>query len=193
MKTETFLKINYQLIEEGYTLFQAAILSYLKSFQEQNKYCYQFQKDIAEKLGIPFGTLKKDIKFLSDKKLIFTSQDKKYLNAGFNNRKALILVDDNNPLPTAESIKLIAEQVEVTKDIPTIEKIEESLPQQIIIPQLEAKFKLPSNLTSLYWNDEENIQWLQQYMLEGYKIEGVLEANLKIRLENYKEKYLELQ
>jgi hypothetical protein len=27
-------------------------------------------------------------------------------------------------------------------------------------------------------------------MLDGYKIEGVLEANLKIRLENYKDKYL---
>ena len=202
MKTETFLKINYELLDEGYTLSQAAILSYLKSFQEQNKYCYQFQKDIATKLRIPFGRLKIDIKILSDKKLIFTSQDKKYLNAAFNNRKAIILVDDKNPLPTIEeeitipTAEAFTGQTQSTQVVSVVEKVEEDLPQakeiveEEIIPQLEPKFKLPSNLTSLYWQDEENIEWLQKYMLDGYKIEGVLEPNLKIRLENYKEKYL---
>jgi len=200
MKTETFLKINYELLDKGYTLSQAAILSYLKSFQEQNKYCYQFQKDIASKLKIPFGTLKSDIKILSDKKLIFTSQDKKYLNAAFNNRKALILVDDKNPLPTIEESTILIAQAftgrtETIEVIPSITKAEESVLNQIeiaedVIPQLEPKFLLPGNLTSLYWENEENIEWLQRYMLDGYKIEGVLEANLKIRLENYKDKYL---
>jgi len=200
MKTETFTKFNHQLIKDGYSTNQTLIICYLKSFQEQNKYCYQSKSDIAEFFGIPYSTFKKEIKSLIDKKAIFLSQDKKYLNAAFNNRKALILVDHKNPLPTIkESTILIAEaftgRTETTKVIPSIPKAEESVLNQIkivkdVIPQLEPKFSLPGNLTSLYWEDEENIEWLQQYMLDGYKIEGVLEANLKIRLENYKDKYL---
>jgi Mn-dependent DtxR family transcriptional regulator len=223
MKTETFLKLNYEFLDKDYTLSQATILSYLKSFQEQNKYCYQSKSDIAKRFNFDISTINRTIKSLIDKGVIFTSQDKKYLKAAFNNRKALILVDDKNPLPTIEETKadeetttstieestvLIAQaftgQTETTEVIPSIPKAEESVLNQIeiaeeensvsteedVIPQLEPKFSLPGNLHSLYWEDEENIQWLQKYMLDGYKIEGVLEPNLKIRLENYKDKYL---
>jgi hypothetical protein len=209
MKTETFTKFNHQLIKDGYSTNQTLIICYLKSFQEQNKYCYQSKSDIAEFFGIPYSTFKKEIKSLIDKGVIFLSQDKKYLKAAFNNRKVLILVDDKNPLPTIEESTILIAQAftgrtETTKVIPSIPKAEESVLNQIkiveeensvsteedVIPQLEPKFSLPGNLHSLYWEDEENIEWLQQYMLDGYKIEGVLEPNLKIRLENYKEKYL---
>lgn len=194
MKTETFLKFDYQLIKDGYSTNQVLIICYLKSFQATNKFCRQNQKDIAKLFGIPFSTFKKELKILLDKGIIFTSNNKKYIKA-FSNRKALILVDDKNPLPTIEestipTAEVFTGQTQSTQVVSVVEKVIKDLPQakEIIIPQLESKFQLPSNLTSLYWNEDDNIQWLEQYMLDGYKIEGVLEANLKIRLENYKEK-----
>lgn len=177
MKQESFLKINFQLIEQGFTLVEATIISYIKSFQDVGKYCFTSKANIAKIFNISHSTVNRTLQNLIKKGIIFTSQDKKYLKAAFNNRKALILVDDKNPLPIAESS---AEQ---------IQPIEE-----VIIPQLEPRICLPKDiqhlkLTSTFW-DEENIQWLIKYKESGYKVEDVPEANLKIRVESFVERIL---
>jgi transposase len=192
MKTESFLKTNYQLLDNGYSLVEATIISYLKSFQEQNKYCYQSKSEIAKLFKVSHSTINRSLQKLIKKGIVFTSQDKKYLKAKFNNRKAIILVDDKNPLPIVEAV---AGQTKTTKEVPTVEITKESLPQakEIIISQLEKKISLPENmqhLKSYYWQEDDNVEWLLKYVADGYKIEDVTEAKLKIRLENYKERNL---
>ena len=94
-----FIKVDYQFLgREDITLPQAVLLSYLEQYQSNGKYCFKIEKDLAELLKTSLSTLKRSIKDLEEKELIFKSQDRKYLIA-YQNKKAIILVDENNPLP----------------------------------------------------------------------------------------------
>ena len=94
-----YIKVHYQFLERtDITAIQAMILSYLKNHQDNKKYCFKTEKQLAELFNTPYGTFRKSIKDLIDKELIFKSQDRKYLIA-YSNKKALILVDENNELP----------------------------------------------------------------------------------------------
>jgi len=94
-----FIKVDYQFLgREDITLPQAVLLSYLEQYQSNGKYCYEGESKLAELLKTSLSTLKRSIKDLEEKELIFKSQDRKYLIA-YQNKKAIILVDENNPLP----------------------------------------------------------------------------------------------
>jgi len=99
---KNYLKIEEELLQnKSLSFLQVGILSYLKRFQSNGNYCFQSKKYISQYFNTTESTLKREIKKLQDMKLIFSSNDKKYL-IPFNNRKALVLVDDNNPFPTTE-------------------------------------------------------------------------------------------
>jgi hypothetical protein len=97
-----YLKIDEELLEnKSLSFLQVGVLSYLKNYQSNGKYCYQSKKYIANYFNTTESTLKREIKKLQDMELLFSSNDKKYL-IPFNNRKALVLVDENNPFPNTE-------------------------------------------------------------------------------------------
>ncbi|OAB78769.1 helix-turn-helix domain-containing protein [Cochleicola gelatinilyticus] len=90
---ETFIKIPTELRKrKDLTTTHKVILGYLLSFQLNGKYCYQTQKEIAEELGTPFSTIKRNITQLEKKGIIKTdfvkniTQKKKQ----YKNRKATI-------------------------------------------------------------------------------------------------------
>ena len=100
---DTFMKLDFELLKRtDLTIEEKLIISYLKSYQINGKVCYQTQEDISITLGLTTIMLKRKIKELQLKKIIFLSNDRKYL-IPFQNRKAIILVDNNNPLPIAET------------------------------------------------------------------------------------------
>ena len=100
-----YVKLDYQYLErEDITLLQAVILSYLQSYQNASKYCFEGMSQLAVKFNTPYGTFRKAVKKLMDMELVFKSNDKKYLTP-YGNRKVLILVDDNNPLPTKKPVR----------------------------------------------------------------------------------------
>jgi hypothetical protein len=97
-----YLNIDEQLLQnKSLSFLQVGILSYLKRFQINDNYCFQSKKYISEYFNTTESTFKRELKKLQEMKLLFSSNDKKYL-IPFNNRKALILVDENNPFPTTE-------------------------------------------------------------------------------------------
>jgi DNA-binding Lrp family transcriptional regulator len=126
-----FFKVYYNDILSNKKLNsnEKLLIFYLKSFQDNNKVCFQTQNDIADILGLSPKTLEKVIYSLKKQELIFTSNDRKYLTP-FNNRKAIILVDENNPLPSTEEEPnaITDEPIESGTTIPN--KIEE--PKEII-------------------------------------------------------------
>jgi DNA-binding transcriptional regulator YhcF (GntR family) len=99
-----FLKIDFKYINrKDISFLQSGILAYLSGFQNNKLYCYQSERELAEIFNSSRRTISRSIIDLINKGLIFKSNDRKYL-IPFQNRKALILVDDNNPLPTTEKI-----------------------------------------------------------------------------------------
>lgn len=135
---DTFMKLDFELLKRtDLTIEEKLIISYLKSFQTNNKVCYQTQEDISTTLGLSLRTLKRKIKELQLKKIIFLSNDRKYL-IPFQNRKAIILVDNNNPLPIAETksdkeldINSIDNSSKLIKDCQAKDFIEETKSIQI--------------------------------------------------------------
>lgn len=115
---ENFIKLEYQLLQRvDINLEEKVLVSYLQGWQSSNKVCFETQEEISTKLGISIRTLKRTIQSLKEKRIIFTSNDRKYL-IPFNNRKALVLVDDNNPYPTP-----LEEATTSTKEITSTKKI----------------------------------------------------------------------
>jgi DNA-binding GntR family transcriptional regulator len=98
-KNEKFMKVYYEFLNrKDITLTQGIILSYLKSYQDNEMICFESEKELAKMLKTSLSTVHRSIKDLEEKELIFKSQDRKYLIA-YHNKKAIILVDENNPLP----------------------------------------------------------------------------------------------
>lgn len=102
---KTFIKLDNELLANtGYTLTQKVIISKIKGFQDNDMYCFETQENLSIQLCIPLRTLKRDIKTLCDNGIIF--KEKKSLKDNkhqFKNRKVIVFVDDNNPLPIKEA------------------------------------------------------------------------------------------
>ena len=102
---ETFIKLNKELLKrKDITSTQKLIISYLQSYQINNKYYFGGEPQLAEELGLSHPTLRDNIKALEKKKIIFKSQEDKYIQHTFQNRKCIVLVDSNNPYPTSNEL-----------------------------------------------------------------------------------------
>lgn len=96
-----YLIIEEDLLDKCNSLLQASIISYLKRFQDNNQFCFQSKKQLANYFKTSESTIKRELKELEKLQLVFSSNDRKYLIA-FNNRKALVLVDEDNPFPMSK-------------------------------------------------------------------------------------------
>jgi hypothetical protein len=108
------------------------ILGYLYTYQNKlvgkkvistGNYYYDTQAILAEELGTYLREIERALFTLKQKGLIF--QTKKSLVDGksqYKNRKAIIMVDDNNPLPTI--------------DVPNSKPKELSKPNEVLTPEV---------------------------------------------------------
>lgn len=103
---KNFIKLNTNLLSRKDINSNGKLLiAYLNSFQSSNLICHQTKKELSEAIGIPLGTLKDLITKLKSLDIIFSTPMKSYSNKRqFKNRKAMILVDENHPLPITSSI-----------------------------------------------------------------------------------------
>jgi biotin operon repressor len=124
---ETFIKLNKELLKrKDITSTQKLIISFLQSYQINNNYWYSGEADLSEELGISKSTLKENIKSLEKKKIIFKSEDKNYIQHRFNQRKAIVLVDSNNPYPTDNTPNITSKELSNQNDT--------NIPQEEIKP-----------------------------------------------------------
>ena len=109
MKTQnTFARISTEIMKDkSLSPLHKLILGFLDTYQNKpdgsstKMVWYNTQENLAEELGVSLKTLTDAIRVLEGKGIIF--QPKKGLidkKAQYKNRKAIILVDENNPLPT---------------------------------------------------------------------------------------------
>jgi len=118
---ENFIKLDYELLKRAdINIEEKLIIAYIQRWQKSNKYCYETQEEISEILGIKLTTFKDRLKSLKNKKIIFTSNDRKYL-IPFNNRKAIILVDEENPYPIEN---IVSNEIKIDEIIDTPIQVE---------------------------------------------------------------------
>ena len=178
---EKFIMLDYQLLQRvDINLEEKVLVSYLQGWQSSNKVCFETQEEISTKLGISIRTLKRTIQLLKEKRIIFTSNDRKYL-IPFNNRKALVLVDANNPYPTpleetTTSTKETTSTKKITSnEVKSTEVIDTTTPIEISSENLNKIGKIVTN-NSAYVEQEE--------------IDRVLEMELKLRAKKYSEEMI---
>ena len=97
-ENELFIKLDYQLIQRtDITLHQKLIIAYLKSFQVNNKVCYQTQEEIAETLSFSISTVKKNIKNLKERNIIKIGMFSEFgiKKNQFKNRKATVYIEND--------------------------------------------------------------------------------------------------
>ena len=96
-----FIKLDIDSLRGlGLNLTEKVLISYLKGWQSQDKVCYERNVDIAEYLEVDESTLRRTIKKLVDKGIVFYTRS--YKTHHSINRKAIVYVDTNNPLPIKE-------------------------------------------------------------------------------------------
>lgn len=129
METEKFMKVNYNIASDNTLSWnEKAIIIFLKSYQDNGNYYYGSQEEMSVILGIKhLKTLKNNLKSLKEKNLIFISTDieingKKF--KAFNNKKVIVLVDKNNPLPSSNEEKSdeVYESITSTEEVDEIER-----------------------------------------------------------------------
>ena len=201
---ENFIKLQ---INKDYTLYQNVIISYLQSFQENNKYYYAGVKELSSILNIPISSLNNSINDLIKKKVIFKSKDKKYIQHTFNNRSAIVLVDKNNHYPTNDTSNIKPNEVKTKNDtnIPQEEiKVvtdEKTQLQKLLEDEIEKLDKerntSPDYITTLigdkglividedlrpFFNEEQKYEedWVKKYMLS--KSEWKANDNLRNKM-----------
>jgi len=136
---ETYIKLENELLADtGYTLTQKLIISKIKGYQDNGLYCYSTQEELAQQLGLSLRTLKREIFNLKKIGKIFTQPKKLKSNKKqYKNRKAIILVDENNSLPTKEEMV----HIEETQDIVVQDEIkpsnEVSKENDVVTPEKE--------------------------------------------------------
>jgi len=100
-KQELFIQVDYKLLQDPrFSLSQTIIISYFKGYQREDGFFYDTQENLSKILGISLPTLKRDIKYLLELGIIFfkTKSDIDGKRQ-YKNRKAIIFVDEKNPLP----------------------------------------------------------------------------------------------
>lgn len=102
---------------EGLSLLEKNLLCIFKGYQDNGKYCFETQKELAEIFGIAERNIRNSLKNLRNKEMIFMKQKSEIdLARQFKNRKAIIMVDADNPFPTNEA----PEPVEAPKAITSV-------------------------------------------------------------------------
>jgi DNA-binding Lrp family transcriptional regulator len=91
---EKYINIEEKLLNQGYTIIQSAIISYLKRFQLNGKYCFQSKRQIADFFNISESTLKRELSKLEKLGVIIISNEKKYIPVTFYNKKAIVYIGD---------------------------------------------------------------------------------------------------
>ena len=109
---ETFIKLQKELLKrKDITSTDKLIISYLQSYQINNNYYFGGVPQLAQELGLKTDTLYKVIDKLEKKKIIFKSQEDKYIQHTFQNRKCIVLVDSNNPYPTDNTSNITSKEL----------------------------------------------------------------------------------
>lgn len=107
MIKENYIRIPLSmLMDDGLTLTHKVILGYLNTYQNKpdgtptNNFVYDTQSNLSVTLGIGISTLKDAINYLEANGYIFkTTKNDIDDKPQFKNRKAIIMVDEHNPLP----------------------------------------------------------------------------------------------
>ena len=116
------------------TATEKLLLGYLQTFQQNpdgtptNNYCFLQQEKLAEELGESLASIKRAIKSLISKQLLFQAPERFYNGTGkqYKKRKATIMVDDNNPF-----------QEEIQLEVPNIVSNEVKEEVEELVPVLE--------------------------------------------------------
>jgi hypothetical protein len=102
---ENYIKLQKELLQrKDIKPNEKLVIAFIQSYQINNLYYFGGEPELSKELGMVLKTLKRTIKSLEEKKIIFKSQEDKYIKHTFNNRNAIILVDDNNPYPTSNEL-----------------------------------------------------------------------------------------
>lgn len=202
---ENFTRVSDSIrTNKSLTASEKLFIGYLQTYQlspdgtPTNNYCFLKQEELAEELGESLSTIKRMIISLSSKGIIFQSAARNYNKSGyqFKNRKATILVDEYNPLPTELEVpkkepKKVSPKVEVVvpepvKEVAAIKQltIEDELEDRglpLVIEaapivesehkvrmreEFAAKFKYPLH------SGERNITGGEFHSLTYYKFQG---------------------
>lgn len=120
---------------ENLTSTEKLFMGYLYTYQNKvvgkkivptGTYCFDKQTNLAYELGVNLKTITNTISSLEEKGLIFKAKKGKIDGKSqYKNRKAIIMVDDNNPLPTKEDVKVESKVVEkpIQEPLPTVEVV----------------------------------------------------------------------
>jgi len=107
-KTESgFIKISTELRRRtDLSSTEKMILGYLLSYQSNNLVCYQTEDEISIELGLSLSTLKRSIVNLIQLGIIIKEKASKYTGKRqYKNRKAIIVVSDDNTAAPIETIQ----------------------------------------------------------------------------------------
>lgn len=143
---ETYTRISTRILKDkNLSPTHKLILGFLQTYQQQpdgtptGNYWYNTQKQLAEELGLSLKTITDAIAFLEGKGLIFQPKKSKIDNKHqYKNRKAIILVDEFNELPTEfikEEKSPRKRKKAITETLPTPEV--KDINQEEITPQIE--------------------------------------------------------
>jgi biotin operon repressor len=138
MEKQVYTRITEKLRKnKDLTPLHKLLIGFLNTYQSNpdgtstKKYFYDTQENLAEELGVSVRTIKTAIQFLEDKGIIYQTQKSKIdKRPQYKNRKAIILVDKNNPLPSTEN-----KAVEETISTEAISEVQ----VEVIVPQIKEK------------------------------------------------------
>lgn len=130
MEKQVYTRITEKLRQnKELTPLHKLLIGFLNTYQSNpdgsstKKFYYDTQETLAEELGVSTRTIKTAIQFLEDKSIIFQPQKSEIDGRPqYKNRKAIILVDKNNPLPSTK--KQALEPKIISKPIPEVQKEE---------------------------------------------------------------------
>ena len=144
MKKEEFIKIQLDLLNrKDITPTEKLVIAYLKSLQSNNNYHYAGVPSLAECLGMKKDNLNKVITKLEDKKIIFKSSDKKYIQKRYNQRMAIVLVDNNNPYPTNNTPKVKSNKEKTKSNTNTPKEEKEFVREEISYKLFGKELSIP--------------------------------------------------
>ena len=129
---EKYINIQEKLLKQGYTITQSAIISYLKRFQLNGKYCFQSKRQIANFFNISESTLKRELSKLEKLGVIIISNEKKYIPVTFYNKKAIVYIDDIIEISSTEEkieskVCKINKTIDITPSIVKVSTIEDKV------------------------------------------------------------------
>lgn len=111
MEKQVYTRITEKLRKnKDLTPLHKLLIGFLNTYQTNpdgtstKKYFYDTQENLAEELGVSVRTIKSAIQFLEEKEIIYQTQKSKIdKRPQYKNRKAIILVDQHNKLPSTEN------------------------------------------------------------------------------------------